>query len=136
MRSTKTQTVNKDEWTRLGSEERGIVYTHVSGQWEIRKLSVEGCLAKKFCPIYIGPKRSVDPHLPWSDKLFEAQLRVVNYIKSQRENLTARHRAIQAQQDGDAALVLDCIFDHIDQKFEELQDELDRRFDRLRISFQ
>ncbi len=135
MGATKIRSVNKDEWKRIKTE-FDPEYRHVGGEWVVRKIHIKGYRTKYFCGIYIGPTRTDPPKLPPTDTLSESQTNVANWIVDDRENTSPRNRAIRAQAAGDSSLVLDCIFDHIDEKFEELRRDLDDRMENLKISFQ
>lgn len=126
--------VNKSEWKRVRTDD-GTEYRHISGNWVVRKINLSGYKSKFFRGIWVGPKRTNPPRLISTDTLLQSQLEVANQIVEDRENRSPRNLAIQAHQDGDTSLALDYVFDYIDQKVNELRDELDERLDRLRISF-
>ena len=135
MGATRIKFVHKDEWKTVRTKD-GPEYHHVGSEWVVRKVDWPGYKKKRFRGIYVGPKRATEPKLAPTNSLSESQLNVANWIVEDREDSSPRNRAIRAQQAGEASLVLDCIFDHIDAKFDELRSELDDRLDRLRISIQ
>ncbi len=129
----KVTSVKMTGWER--KRVRGeMIYYHASEQWSVQKVRIKGSKRPLFQAAYLGPERSRPGFIPRRATLREAQLDALNAIRAAEESTSSLDRAIRAQRDGNSTLMLDCIFDYIDEKFLELESTIDDRFDRLRIS--
>ncbi len=129
----KITSVKTTEWER--KRIRGdVIYYHAGGQWSIQKVRMGDAKRQWFQATYVGPERSAPGLMPKREKLREAQLDALSAIRAAEEATSARDRAIRAQRDGNTTLMIDCIFDYIDEELQKLKWELDDRLDSLRIS--
>ena len=113
---------------------RDMHYFHCDREYVIRKLQRPGYKRRKWGAEYIGPARGPDhePMRGYENTLGEMMKRVEeHYIRTPDD---ARERAIQHIRKGEHLAALDAIFDYIDFKFDNLEREIDGRFDNLRVS--
>ncbi len=109
-------------------------YFHCDGEYVIRKLRFPGYKRRKWGVEYIGPPRGPDhePMRGYENTLGEMMKRVEeHYIRTPDD---AKERVIRHIKKGETLAAVDALFGYIDNQFSELEDKMDRRFERLRIS--
>ena len=125
--------VNESDW-ELRREADEAIHYHVSGHWIAKRVTPESAPRRLYRAFYVGPDQSRSNEFPKRRKLHLAQVDALIAIRDEELKKFPRVRAIVAQRDGDPALALECVFDYIDEKFRELESDLDNRFEHLRIS--
>lgn len=109
-------------------------YLHCDGEYVIRKFHFRGYKNKKWGAEYVGPARGPDhePMRGYENTLGEMMVRVEEHYTRTPDD--ARERAIQHIRKGEHLAALDAVFDYIDFKFDNLEREIDGRFNNLQIS--
>lgn len=109
-------------------------YFHFNGEYVIRKLHFKGYKRRRWGVEYIGPARGSghEPLRGFENTLSEMMGRVEEHYTRIPDD--ARERVIHHIKKGEDLAAADALFDYIDSKFEDLEDKMDKRFDRLRIS--
>lgn len=109
-------------------------YFHCDGEYVIRKLEFVGTKRKRWGAEYIGPPRGPnhEPMRGYANTLGEMMSRVEEHYTRVPDD--ARERVLHHVRKSEDLAAVDSILDYIDSKFDELENEMERRFNNLKIS--
>jgi len=109
-------------------------YLHCHGEYVIRKLTFRGYKRKRWGVEYVGPARGPnhEPMRGFENTLGEMMSRVEKHYTRVPDD--ARERVLHHVRKGEDLAAADSILDYIDSKFDELENEMERRFNNLKIS--
>lgn len=109
-------------------------YLHHYGEYVIRKLTFRGYKNRKWGVEYVGPARGPnhEPMRGFENTLGEMMSRVEKHYTRVPDD--ARERVLHHVRKGEDLAAADSILDYIDSKFDELENEMERRFNNLKIS--
>ena len=121
----------------------GVVYhRHRSGEWLVEPTEVFGYSGKAlgrphYVGRYVGQARTDPPILMAHPTVIKAKRSVQEFIDGQASKTDdLREQAVLSLRLGRTALAIDIVFDYIDKRFDELEKDLDERFESLRISME
>lgn len=109
-------------------------YFHYHGEYVIRKLHFRGYKNRKWGVEYVGPARGPnhEPMRGYENTLVEMMSRVERHYTEIPND--PRERVLHHVKKGEDLAAADSILDYIDSKFDELENEMERRFNNLKIS--